>query len=519
MSRLAILRAPDQVRQSVPWLFALAYVVLVAAWVGANPPGAAPDEPAHYIKALGAGGGDFVGTSPQGNSEGLSGVTPRQQAWQLRTSRSVRVPPSLAAPPWLSCNAHLTEVSSACRDVSAPEPQESIQSTYIGTYQPFLYVAPGWAARLADNASDAILLARANGAFLAVALLALAVRVLWDGEVGAVSLFGLLFAITPMVIFLVSTVSASGTEVAAGVCYLAAILRLARRKPPTTAVWVALALGGSVLSLSRSLGPAWVMLGAGALPAVAGFGRSRAAVRVGGRWALAAGCTIGVAMGLSIAWELTQGAHPATATSVVLDGVLPSLRELPEMYRQHIGVFGWLDTQLPIGGYLLWSYGLAVLLVSATVLGTTRQRVVLAVLALASAALTVVISAGLIRPTGFGMQARYVMPLTVVVPLFAGEVVHAQWTRVRSWVVRAPLWLAVAAVGGVQLLGWYTNARRQAVGTAGPKLFVGVAEWEPPLGWLPWMLLALAASATLCIAFALSWSTAAPRSPLPTSRN
>jgi hypothetical protein len=512
MSRVAR-RPPDRVRKLAPWLVVLAYLLLVAAWLGANPPGAAPDEPAHYVKALGAGAGDLAGQPlpPGANPErqGLSAATPAQEAWQLRTSRLVQVPPALAAPPWLDCNAHLTEVSSACRNGTAPAPQESLQATYIGTYQPFLYVAPGWAARLAGNASDAILLARGGGALLVLMLLALAVLSLWDGEVGAPSLLGIAFALTPMVVFLVSAVSTSGTEIAAGVCYLAAILRLARKEPATSTAWLALAVGGSVLSLSRSLGPAWVVLGAAALPAAAGLGRSREVVREGGRLALAAAATIVAASGLSIWWELERQAHPATTASAVIEGIGPALGELAQMYRQHIGVFGWLDTELPIEGYLLWSLSLAVLLVSAVVLGTARQRIVLAVLALGGAALTVVVSAALIRPTGFGMQARYVMPLTLAIPLFAGEVVRSQWAQVRSRFVRASMCLAVASVGGLQFIAWYTNARRQAVGTDGPKLFLGVAEWQPPLGWTPWMVLALAGAALLCTALAL-----APRSSL-----
>ncbi|MBW3574391.1 MAG: DUF2142 domain-containing protein [Actinobacteria bacterium] len=501
MTSPPVLGGRDQARRLAPWLFVLAYLTLVVAWVGANPPGAAPDEPAHYVKALAAGGGALVGTPPPaGSEEGLSAVTPGQKAWQARTTRLVPVPPSLAAPPWLACNAHLTEVSSACREPGEPAPERAVQPTYVGTYQPFLYLAPGWLARLAGDASDAILLARGAGAIVAVTLFALAVLALWDPDAGAASLVGLLLALTPMVVFLASAVSASGAEVAAGLCYLAAVLRLARPGPPSSSTWVALAVGGSVLSLSRSLGPMWVVLGAAVLPAASGVGRTRAVLRGGGWRAVAAGSAVALSMASSIAWELTRQVHPEAGRGVILGGVVPALGELPEVYRQHVGVFGWLDTQLPTEAYLVWSLGLGAIGVSAMVLGSARQRLVLAVLALASVMLSVVVSAALIRPTGFGMQARYVMPLTVVVPLFAGEVVRSQWARVRSWVLRAALWPAVAAVAGVQFLAWYTNARRQAVGTDGPKLFLGAAEWQPPLGWLAWMVLALLGSALLVLA-------------------
>ncbi len=509
MSSPAALRPRGRTRPLAPWLLVLAYLVLITAWVGANPPGAAPDEPAHYIKALGAGGGDLVGTpTPPGledEAQGLSAETPRQRAWQEKTSRLVEVPPSLSAPPELDCNAHLTEVSSACRSSGQPPPQPSVQPTYVGTYQPYLYLAPGWAARLAANVDDAMLLARAVSAALVIVLLALAVLASWEPEVGTASLLGLLLALSPMVIFLASAVSASGAEVAGGVCYLAALLRLTRRAPPTPATWLGLALGGAVLSLSRSLGPAWVVLGAMVLPLALGVPRSVAVLRDGGRRALVAGGVIGLAVGVSLGWELTHQVHPETDIATVLDGIVLAVGELPDIYRQQVGVFGWLDTELPIEGYLAWSVGLAVVVVLAVVLGTARQRMVLAVLTLASAGLSVAVSAGLIRPTGFGMQARYVMPLTVVVPLFAADIVRSQWARARSRVTTGLLWLAVGAVAGVQFVAWYANARRQAVGTAGPKLFLEVAEWAPRLGWLPWMVLALMGSALLVLAMAVAW--------------
>ena len=47
-----------------PLLLALSVTLLTIAWIVANPPSAAPDETAHYIKALGAGDGDLVGKPP-----------------------------------------------------------------------------------------------------------------------------------------------------------------------------------------------------------------------------------------------------------------------------------------------------------------------------------------------------------------------------------------------------------------------------------------------------------------------
>lgn len=505
----------QRARPLAPLLLALSYLLLIAAWVGGNPPGAAPDEPAHYVKALAAGGGDFLGSPLEHeslvNQQPQSALGSRQAAWQARTSRMFELPPALVPPPSLSCNAFLSEVSSACRDSSAPGRQPSMQSTYIGTYQPFLYVGPGTAARLAANPAGGVLLARTVGALLSSVLLVLAVVVLWDSAAGGVSLIGLMLAVTPMAVFLASTVSASGAEVTAGICYFAAVLRLARPRPATTTTWVALALGGATLALSRPLGPLWVALGAAVLPAVAGTRRSRAVARAGGARAFVAAGVITCAAAMSLAWQFSKQISPGASATTVVEGLVPSLRELPEMYRQHVGVFGWLDTQMPFEGYVVWTMALALLLGPAVVLGTWRQRVVLLALGVGSTAVCVGVSAALIRPTGFGMQARYVLPVAVVVPLFAGEILRLNRSRLPGWTATAALWLAGGFVSGVQLLSWYANARRNAVGTAGPWQFLAVAEWQPALGWLPWMLLAFGGSGLAF--FAVVFSTGARLGP------
>jgi hypothetical protein len=42
-------------------LVAAGLALLVLAWVFGNPPGSAPDERAHYVRALGAGGLELAG--------------------------------------------------------------------------------------------------------------------------------------------------------------------------------------------------------------------------------------------------------------------------------------------------------------------------------------------------------------------------------------------------------------------------------------------------------------------------
>jgi hypothetical protein len=103
------------------------------------------------------------------------------------------------------------------------------------------------------------------------------------------------------------------------------------------------------------------------------------------------------------------------------------------------------------------------------------------------------------RWTGFGLQARYLLPAFVLVPLLAGELLtrHADGLPRRG---RLALFAGLPVVlGAVQALAWWWNARRMAVGTDEGLLFPGSAEWSPPGGWWPWIVLALLGSAALAI--------------------
>jgi hypothetical protein len=47
-------------RERLAPLLITAFLVLIgAAWIVTNPPGLVPDEGAHYVKAVGVGGGDL----------------------------------------------------------------------------------------------------------------------------------------------------------------------------------------------------------------------------------------------------------------------------------------------------------------------------------------------------------------------------------------------------------------------------------------------------------------------------
>ena len=71
-----------------------------------------------------------------------------------------------------------------------------------------------------------------------------------------------------------------------------------------------------------------------------------------------------------------------------------------------------------------------------------------------------------------------------------GEILVRRHDRLRALDAEHPFPFALGT-GFVQLVAWWTNARRFAVGMRGPRWFLPSAEWSPPLGWWPWLVLAI----------------------------
>jgi hypothetical protein len=480
----------------VPVLAVAAYLLLGSAWLVGNPPGGAPDEIAHYLKALAAGRGELhLDRRPPPPPDVSSLDKPAQ--WHVVTSRLVRIPPGLDPAP-LPCSAFHPEISAGCLHAERP-PGSPEGATIVGPYQPFTYVLPGLLMRAADDPESATRFGRLGFWLVSAALLAVAVLLLRTPGEGGYWLIGLAAAVTPMVAFMVSTLSANGLEIAAGICFAAALLRLARGAEERAWVWVAAAASGTLLALARVTGVLWLGLAVVSVVALAGTGPARAALRRGGRHAVRATAVVAAAAVATLAWEVAVQPRPRRSIGAAVRGLRGEVEELPEVFDQAIGIFGWLDTRMPTLAYGTWKVLLLALLVAAVVVANPRQRLALAAVAVGSVVATVVV-ATLNRATGFGVQARYVLPFVVIVPLAAGEVLLAHRDRVPTRLVR---WLPVAFVApaaAVHLVGWYANARRYAVGVPGPWAFIGRADWSPPFGWWTW--LGVAGMGTLALVLA-----------------
>ncbi len=212
---------------------------------------------------------------------------------------------------------------------------------------------------------------------------------------------------------------------------------------------------------------------------------------------MAAAAAVGAASAASMAWELIFQPHPKLSRLIIRSWAAQSVKELPEMFRQIVGVFGPLTVRMSRITYVTWAMMAASLVVAALVVGNPRERRALLLASLSVPVASLGVSVAIVHQTGFGMQGRYVSAMAVGVPLLAGEVVLRNRTRVRAGAAAVLTAICTLPAALVQLVAWYTNARRYAVGTAGPMLFIGSARWVPRGGWAVWCTAAVAGAALM----------------------
>lgn len=500
------------------WLpLVIGFGLLAVAWAMADPPGAPPDEATNFVRAVAVGRGEWRGTAPAPAPTAAAVAAPGDPlattlAWQLRTTRVFDVPVRLDPVPF-ACLPVDPNVSAAClsaRPLPGPGSRrtgdEAIPS-YVGTYQPVGFVAAGVASRWANDAATALRLARLGDVALWVALVAMALAVLGDGRRPGLSLLGPVVAVTPMAVFLGASVSPNGIEIAAAVALWAALLRVARPEPPSVRAWVVVAVSGVVLAFTRSLGPVFLAFPVVASIVLLGPRQAWQRLRLGGGVATVAVVAVAAAVVGSAVWEAAFQPHAPVSAAVFRHWAMPSVRELPAVFREHVGLFGPLAVPMNAAAYWVWAAITVAVVVAAVAVGSRRERLVLAGTLAAVPVVSVLVSAAVVHQTGFGMQGRYISALAVAVPLLAGEVLWRNRDKVSARAGAGLVAVAAATASAVQLLAWYSNARRYAVGTEGPRLFIGSAQWSPPAGWWVWLAVAVA-GAGLVVAAAMAAATA-----------
>jgi hypothetical protein len=486
-------RLPRDAAVRIAALFVLPYLLLMLAWGMSNPPGAAPDESDHLIKALGVGqleiGAKLTGTAPRG-------VLPQRNA---SISRVFLIPAQLS-PAGFSCTAFKPTTSAACQPQVPPAATGQVNaSTAMGAYPPFLYLPAGLAAHLASTPTQAFLLGRLAFAAMCAMLLFVGAFTLvtW---LGRWSLLGAFVALTPMAVFSSSVVSTSGVEICAAFAVASIVVVVSRRPGAlhSRLMQALLGVSGAALVLSRQLGVVTLgvlllvmTLRGGAAP-LWRLLRAHTPAFILSLAALIAACAA------VLWWELSYD-HPSHTGSFFSTEAISSFdAHWLNLVRSAIGNFGWLDTQLPQFAVATWVVGVVVLCGSAVLMARTADLWTLLALVAACFVTAIVVYSTVFYPVQASLQGRHMLPMFMALPLLSGVVVVERLRDSSLRDVLPRLYLVTGAVvGTIQLTGFYDNARRYAVGMAGRLWFLGHARWRPWLGWPLWLVIAAAGAISL----------------------
>jgi len=282
-------------------LSTVAFVVLNVAWAFGNPPGAAPDENAHFVKAYATADGQFVGKPF--SADLLAGLDARRASWLTVSGRSYRMPARLVPPSSGSCYAVDPDLTPDCLDFhfAAGDPDaEVLADTHLATYNPVPYLVLGLVMRGAGDFRSAA--RRGRLASLAVCTMFVSWAAALIRRRGPFTLVGIVLAGTPAVIFLSGSLNTSGMEIASAMCLWSAVLVLARKPDQGGAgAWGAVCVSGVALAVIRPLGAVLLPVVVGTVVVLVGPAHLWGSIR---RPGLAQGSVaiVSLACGLSFLW-------------------------------------------------------------------------------------------------------------------------------------------------------------------------------------------------------------------------
>ena len=468
------------------WLSYALFFVLFALWSIGNPLTAAPDEPAHATKAAGVVRGQLVGEPVEGEPDGFGWVRVPNVIWQ-----------SQAYP---ICYYFKPDITAACEPEEPADPHEIVDAvTTASNYNPLYYLPVGMPTLL-PLGEDMLFAMRLITAAMCAAALAWAVRSLAELRTMSWPVLGLAAAVTPMVVFLSSTISPAGPEICAAVGLWAGLLVTVHQPDPDRlrTRMAGVAVLASVLVNLRGMSPLFLALIVGTVVLSAPWANTWTALRDRRSWPWLG--LVGVASIAALVWTRTAGSLPESIVAhpswTFIRAAKTSIHATPTYLKNMVGEFGWVDTQLPLVMVWAWLAVIAAIAIAALVRGSWRQRVALALLGFLTLALPVVIHAWQAKYIGIVWQGRYFLPAAVGVPLLAGFILRGRpdgavgATAPRSAHRLLP-WLLGALLGG-QVVALAVNLHRYAVGADGP--WFGTVEdvWAPPVS-VPVLLVACVA--------------------------
>lgn len=458
-----------------------------AIWSVATPPEASPDEPFHTIRAVATVRGDIGGRTVEIPSPG----PPLPNSVEY----PVIVPEAYAAltnAP--ACFAFHPDVTADCQPALGTSTTDVRTTISMGSYPPLYYALVGWPSLVATPGGG-IYWMRVLSALVGAALFASGVVAVRETDRSGLVFAGVALAVTPMALFMIGVVNASGLEIAAGFATWAgalALLRTARDGSLSIATLVRFVLPAIALAWSRPNGPLTFAVIAVVVWIFDGDRPTAVTLTRDARAVVAAGITaVGVAG--AVAWILLLRSfdsflgipQPDLTTA---DAAKQSLGKLPLRLEDLVGRFGWLDVSLPQVVTVVWGLAVVVLLIGGLWFGRGRQRVALVLATVTVLAMPIAAEAYRASKYGFIWQGRYTLPIAVGVPVLATLAVGQRPTVARRLAPTATV-ISASIAACTHVTAHVVAMRRYITGADAPLLeYLGESTWTPPL-LSPWTLL------------------------------
>ena len=439
-------------------------VVLGMCWALATPVYAVPDEPSQVVKAAAVSHGQLVGARVAG------------------PYTAVQAPAGVVSTTYTCFVYQITTPASCARPLPGDHTLVTT-TTYSGRYLPLYYLLVGWPSRWL--AGDPAVYARRSITVVLVALLlAGAFKSAAASRRSRLLLPALGVVVTPYVLYLAGAVNPSGPEMGAALCAWTSGLVLLGEPPGESRrrLVIRMALALIVLSQMRGLGLLLVAFVLATLALLEGPRAMAAVART------TAGKVLGVSLVASacfaLVWLKTVGGLDllggqflpgySSISTVMYQSSLRYGRDLVQM----VGMFGWWQgTYLPRGVYIVW-FAMAIGIVLAALVTTRgRRRGVVAIVAVASAAVPVLLVAHEQGRSGIVGQGRYWFPLTAGAILLAA---HQALPR-RERTVQTAVAVGALIVLALQVAAFRYALDRYRFGVGGIR---GARAWEPPAGAL-----------------------------------
>lgn len=461
-------------------MFVIAFVCFFAAnllWSLASPLRSSPDEPAHFIRAAAVVRGDLTGQPKAG------------ETW---LSESL-VPKYIADTQGRTCYAYQPDVSASCDGPVDPDDTPTPAVTTANSNHPLFYAITGLPTLVLDG-NAALYGMRGMSALLNAAMLAIATMSLWQFPRARFALMGLVAGFTPMVAFLSGTLNPNGVEVTAAVALISVLLLTLRRASSTRLLWergAMVVLATLLLSSTRSISLLWVLvivvaalLAADWRSAKDLFRRPAAIVTV-----VVSGL---VAVG-AMAWFLTPlttygdggQTYPEVGTGY-WTGFLQMLVSTFDYAQGWIGLFGWIDTALPLSAMAIWTVAAGSLVAAAFIVGRGRALLAPLLLVLVLVFVPAFVQAALVTEMGYIWQGRYTLAMFAVLLVLCGVVIDGSDVVLGVRTTRRLATIALGALVIAHLIAFVNTLRRYTVGSQ--YSFADMLQhvtWQPPAGWLP----------------------------------